>query len=239
MPSVIARPVRTALPLLAALLAVAAAGCSADGGGDGAPEATREGARAGQTQEEAPAGAAGDPVGAAEVCDGALSPEAGAALEELTGASEFEEAQLHETGDVAPADLAAYADRLPASEAYYEDFCIVRAAGAGEPSARIAFGLREAVDVPGTPGPREVRYAAGDYAYATDASAIVVFPCAGAGPGDAGYVEANLWTGGDSPATRDAQITLAASFSRALAGRLGCLDGAGLPEGVPERVAGA
>ncbi|MFR9725172.1 hypothetical protein ACL02R_17665 [Streptomyces sp. MS19] len=238
MPSVIARPVRTALPLLAALLA--AAGCSADGGREDSPEATREAARAGQTQEEAPAGAIGDPVAAAEVCDGALSPEAGAALEGLTGASEFEELGGQEAGDAAPADLAAFADGLPASEAYYEDFCVVGAAGAGEPSARVAFGLREAVDVPGTPGPREVRYAAGDYAYATDASAIVVFPCAGAGagPGDPGHVEANLWTGGDSPATRDAQITLAVSFSRALAGRLGCLDGAGLPEGVPERVAG-
>ncbi|WP_052849992.1 hypothetical protein [Streptomyces avicenniae] len=227
MPSVIARPARIVASLVVPLLVVAASACSSgsDSGADAEAEETRESVVA--PSETGTPRPPGDPVSASEICDGTLSPEAGEALQLLTGATEF-----NEPADAPAADLAAYAERLPTSEAYYDDFCHIGVPGGEEPFARIAFGLRETANAPEVPGPMEIRYTAGDYAYATNASAIVVFPCATAGPG---WVEANLYTSEDSPETRDAQITLATSLSRALADHLGCLDDAGLPEGVPER----
>ncbi|WP_052849991.1 hypothetical protein [Streptomyces avicenniae] len=164
---------------------------------------------------------------ASELCDGTISPEAGAALEEIMGTSQFSEPDQ--------SDLARTLREAATAETQYTDFCDLYTPGGESSDTHLQLGMSDTPITNTQDDPLRVFYDAGQLAYAAQASGIISFPCSNA---SGGYVVVNLYTYGDTMATRDDQILVANSVARAVAGELGCLEEAGLPEGMPRRVGG-
>ncbi|WP_147450871.1 hypothetical protein [Streptomyces hoynatensis] len=165
---------------------------------------------------------------AASVCSGSITGPASRDLEAMAGVDRFGEG-----GDSA-VDLAEYVERLRESDSPEERFCEITT-GAYEEFARIVFGwvADDAHIIDDSPG--VLTYSAGEYAYALTSGAFVYFPCEVAGAEQGRLVRAGLI----APAELDPDKAMSVlnSASRAIADGLGCLEGAGLPEGRPGRAA--
>jgi hypothetical protein len=168
------------------------------------------------------------------LCDGALSGGAAQDLEELTGRERFLSGGDHflEPGGTVTADLQTYVSELSA-RGTRRNFCEI-AEDATLPAvlAEVAFSLERAEPPSALPGYQE--FAAGEHAGTVSDTAVIVFPCASSDIHDR-YVTGEFYTPGIT-SRPDLRINILTSVARAVAEGLGCLEGAGLPEGRPEQV---
>ncbi|MDT0441511.1 hypothetical protein [Streptomyces johnsoniae] len=204
------RPYSRLIGICALLLTVTS--CSGDSDDDRAPEVGLE--------------------PATRICDGTLTASAAEDLEALTAEDTFKETTVP---SVPPADLEEFLDVLRASTAGHEDFCFIYRADDDRATLSLAFGWRESTPTDFEPAGDEAAYATGDFAYADTRMASLYFPC-GIRNMPEDFVSARLYTHSGPMTSHDARTSILNSVSRAVAEGLGCLEGAGLVEGRPERV---
>lgn len=218
-----------AFTALASVLCLGVAGC--DGAGEsGADQGTKN-------STTAPDGAAY--VSTAEVCGGALSPEAALALESITGAKEFEAVDGGLLARTAGSLRVAH-DRAVRGHESDETLCSIRArngARAGEGNLR--FRLVTQSDLPGQDLASDERgYAVGRGALAGVMATTLYFECSspmlhGSAKSPA-YVRGEFsglpLPGMDTPERRTDGLVVLHSASLALSKQLGCVKSGGLPE---------
>ncbi|WP_147450872.1 hypothetical protein [Streptomyces hoynatensis] len=197
----------------AALAALLLGACSSDDGDEGDESSGAE-----------------FPLAASEVCDGVLSGAAAGDLDALAERDRFGEMDGEGNASV---DLAQYLVRLRSTNSREQEYCTI-GMDTASPFMRLAFGWDERDGDFDDAAQDVLVYSSGSYAYALDRGALIYFPCDIPDRTAPGLLRARLGMpyGLEDP---DKAMSVLNSASRAIADGLGCLEGAGLPEGRPGR----